>query len=66
MTCSRAGVARRAGYFNAEWSIELKNTPLGTLTTALLWSRRAEIVADLENALTGFVDADAGVIERHA
>lgn len=60
------GVARRAGYFNAEWSIELKNTPLGTLTTALLWSRRAEIVADLENALTGFVHADARVIERHA
>src|SRR6476660_3665126 len=32
------GVAQRAGYFNTEWSVELKNTPLGTLTTALLWS----------------------------
>jgi hypothetical protein len=60
------GVARRAGYLNAEWSIELKNTPLGTLTTALLWSRRDEIVADLENFLADLADADANVIERHA
>lgn len=60
------GVARRAGYLNAEWSVELKNTPLGTLTTALLWSRRDEIVADLENFLASLVDTDARVIERHA
>ncbi len=60
------GVARRAGYLNAEWSVELKNTPLGTLTTALLWSRRDEIVADLESFLASFVDSGARVIERHA
>ena len=60
------GVARRAGYFNAEWSVELRNTPLGTLRTALLWSRRNEIVADLEDFLTNSVDTDAGVVERYA
>jgi hypothetical protein len=60
------GVARRAGYSNAEWSVELKNTPLGTLTTALLWSHRNEIVADLEDFLANFVDTDAGVVERYA
>jgi hypothetical protein len=60
------GVARRAGYFNAERSVELKNTPLGTLTTALLWSHRNEIVADLEDFLANFVDTDAGVVERYA
>ena len=60
------GVARRAGYFNAEWSVELRNTPLGTLRTALLWSRRNEIVADLEDFLANSVDTDAGVVERYA
>ena len=60
------GVARRAGYFNAEWSVELRNTPLGTLRTALLWNRRNEIVADLEDFLTNSVDTDAGVVERYA
>ena len=60
------GVARRAGYFNTEWSVELKNTPLGTLKTALLWSRRNEIVADLEDFLANFADANAGVVERYA
>jgi hypothetical protein len=60
------GVARRAGYFNTEWSVELKNTPLGTLTTALLWSRRNEIVADLEDFLANFADTNASVVERYA
>ena len=60
------GVARRAGYLNAEWSVLLKNTPLGTLRTALLWSPRDEIVADLENFLASFVNTDALGIERHA
>ena len=60
------GVAQRAGYFNSEWSVELKNTPLGTLRTALLWSRRDEIVADLENFLANLVSAEAGAVERQA
>jgi hypothetical protein len=60
------GVARRAGYHNSEWSVELKNTPLGTLRTALLWSCRDEIVVDLEDFLAGIVTADTPVIERHA
>ena len=60
------GVARRAGYLNSEWSVELKNTPLGTYTAALLWNDRGEIVADLEGFLTSFVDAHAGIVERYA
>jgi len=60
------GVARRAGYINSEWSVELKNTPLGTLTAALLWNDRDEIVADLANFLANFVGADTGIVERYA
>src|SRR5262245_29011617 len=60
------GVARRAGYLNSEWSVELKNTPLGTYTAALLWNGRREIVADLEDFLANFVDAHAGIVERYA
>lgn len=60
------GVAQRAGYCNAEWSVELKNTPVGTLKAALLWRGREAIVADLEDFLANFVDADASVVERYA
>jgi len=60
------GVARRAGYLNSEWSVELKNTPLGTHTAALLWNDRGEIVADLAGFLANFVDAHAGIVERYA
>lgn len=60
------GVAQRAGYFNAEWSVELKNTPVGTLTSALLWSDRKAIIADLEDFLANFVDSDTAVVERYA
>jgi hypothetical protein len=60
------GVARRAGYLNSEWSVELKNTPLGTYTAALLWNDRSEMVADLEDFLANFVVAQAGIVERYA
>jgi hypothetical protein len=60
------GVARRAGYFNSEWAVELKNTPTGTFPAALLWSARSGIIADLEDFLASFVDPDVGVIHRHA
>jgi hypothetical protein len=60
------GVAQRAGYLNSEWSVELKNTPLGTYSAALLWNGRREIVADLEDFLANFVDAHVGIVERYA
>ena len=60
------GVAQRAGYLNSEWSVELKNTPLGTYSAALLWNGRDEIVADLEGFLANLVDAHAGIVERYA
>jgi hypothetical protein len=60
------GTAQRAGYLNSEWSVELKNTPLGTHTAALLWNDRSEIVADLEGFLANFVDTHPGTVERYA
>jgi hypothetical protein len=45
------GVAQRAGYPHAEWSVKLINTPVGTLTAALLWSERTAVIADLEDFL---------------
>jgi hypothetical protein len=60
------GVARRAGYLNAEWTVDLKNTPVGTLASALLWSDRNEAIADLEDFLTHFADTPTTVVERHA
>jgi hypothetical protein len=60
------GVARRAGYFNVEWAVNMKNTPVGTLAAALLWSDRNGAIADLEEFLANFVDADVAVVHRHA
>jgi hypothetical protein len=60
------GVARRAGYINSEWSVELKNTPLGTLTAALLWNDRNEIVTDLADFLANLAGADTRIVERNA
>jgi len=60
------GVGRPAGYINSERSVELKNTRLGTLTAALLWNDRDEIVADLADFLANLVGADARIVERYA
>jgi hypothetical protein len=60
------GVARRAGYFNSEWTVDLKNTPTGTFPAALLWSMRGSVIADLENFLTNLASTDAGLVHRHA
>jgi hypothetical protein len=60
------GIARRAGYFHSEWTVELKNTPTGTFPAALLLSARSSIIADLENFLVNFVDTDVDVVYRHA
>jgi hypothetical protein len=60
------GIARRAGYFNSEWAVELKNTPTGTFPAALLWSARSSVIADLEDFLVNFVGTDVGFIHRHA
>jgi hypothetical protein len=60
------GVARRAGYFNVEWAVNLKNTPVGTLTAALLWSGRNGAIADLEDFLANPVDAAVAPVHRHA
>jgi hypothetical protein len=60
------GVAQRAGYCNVEWAVKLKNTPVGTLTAALLWSDRNGAIADLEGFLTNPVDADITLVHRHA
>jgi hypothetical protein len=60
------GVARRAGYFNSEWTVELKNTPTGTFPAALLWSMRGSVIADLETSLANLTGADVGLVHSHA
>ena len=44
----------------------MKNTSVGTLAAALLWSDRNGVIADLEEFLANFVDADVAVVHRHA
>jgi hypothetical protein len=60
------GVAQRAGYPYVEWGVHLKNNPVGTLMTALLWSDRASILADLDDFLRRSVRARSESIERDA
>jgi hypothetical protein len=44
-------IARKAGYYNHEWTVDLKNTPTGTFPAALLWAWPADIIVDLERFL---------------
>jgi hypothetical protein len=47
----RKGVYPRNGYRNAEWAVEAVNGRMGTLRYALLWSKSAEMIEDLEEFL---------------
>jgi hypothetical protein len=60
------GVARRAGYPHAEWGVHLKNTPVGTLMTALLWTDREALIADLEQFLHYASRRERVAIQRRA
>jgi hypothetical protein len=47
----KRGVYPRNGYRNAEWAVEAVNGRMGTLRYALLWSKSAEMIEDLEQFL---------------
>jgi hypothetical protein len=47
----KKGVYPRNGYRNAEWAVEAVNGRMGTLRYALLWSKSAEMIEDLEEFL---------------
>src|SRR5262245_49608812 len=47
----KKGVYPRNGYSNAEWAVEAVNGRMGTLRYALLWSKSAEMIEDLEQFL---------------
>jgi hypothetical protein len=57
----KRGVYPRNGYCNAEWAVEAVNGRMGTLRYALLWSKSAEMVEDLEQFLR---DLAPGAPER--
>jgi hypothetical protein len=50
----RKGVARRTGHKNIEWDVRFINTRSGTIRFALLWTKREEMLEDLEAFLSGF------------
>ena len=59
------GVAERAGYPFVEWSIKLFNSLIGTIDTALLWSDRERILADLEAYLDSIaLDSSSSIQSR--
>jgi hypothetical protein len=60
----KRGVYPRNGYRNAEWAVEAVNGRMGTLRYALLWSKSAEMLEDLEEFLRNL--AAEGTPERAA
>jgi hypothetical protein len=60
----KRGVYPRNGYRNAEWAVEAVNGRMGTLRYALLWSKSAEMLADLDAFLRDL--AAEGAPERDA
>jgi hypothetical protein len=55
----RKGVFPRNGYHNLEWEVRFIDTRSGTIRFALLWTKRDEMLRDLEQFSSGF-DVDAG------
>jgi len=50
----RKGVFPRNGYHNLEWEVRFIDTRSGTMRFALLWTKRDEMLEDLEGFLNGF------------
>jgi hypothetical protein len=59
------GVFPRNGYHNLEWEVRLIDTRSGTMRFALLWTKRDEMLEDLEQFLSGF-DVKVGPGKRAA
>lgn len=60
------GVARRAGYPNVEWSVNLINNPFGTIEMALLWSDRSSIELDFAWFLEEMARVEQSSIQSRA
>jgi hypothetical protein len=50
----KKGVFPRNGYHNLEWDVRFIDTRSGTIRFALLWTKRDEMLEDLEQFLDGF------------
>ena len=50
----KKGVFPRNGYHNLEWEVRFIDTRSGTMRFALLWTKRDEMLDDLEQFLDGF------------
>jgi hypothetical protein len=61
----KKGVFPRNGYHNLEWDVRFIEARTGTMRFALLWTKRAEMLDDLEQFLSSFA-VDAGLGRRVA
>jgi hypothetical protein len=61
----KKGVFPRNGYHNLEWEVRFINTRSGTMRFALLWTKRDEMLEDLECFLSDF-DVGVGLGKRAA
>jgi hypothetical protein len=61
----RKGVFPRNGYHNLEWDVRFIGTRIGSIRFALLWTKRDEMLADLEWFLSDF-DVGVGHSKRAA
>jgi hypothetical protein len=62
----RKGVAQATGHKNIEWDVRLMNARPGTLRLALLWTKKEEMLEDLEAFLSGLDTAAKPTLSAHA
>ena len=63
----RKGVYPRNGYHNLEWEVRFIGSRSGTMRFALLWTKRDEMLEDLDGFLRGFeVTAGRGKVAANA
>jgi hypothetical protein len=61
------GFGRRAGYTNADWVLDWRNTPLGDMYLGFLWMDPGQLLGDLREFLKSFdAQVDAVVDHRRA
>jgi hypothetical protein len=61
------GFGRRAGYTNADWVLDWRNTPLGDMYLGFLWMKPEQLLGDLREFLASFdAEVDAVVDNRSA
>lgn len=61
------GLARRCGYTNVQFAVELENFAIGAYRGALVWMATAEMLDDASHLVrSGFAQIDPGIQERSA